>query len=55
MEKARRDELIDLLEKLREKIRENTNPDGSCRFDAEHVKKMLLLTEDILDKSIDND
>ena len=45
-------DLLDTLDRIKQTMAENVDPDGSCRFDLQHMEWMLALTEKTLCDSV---
>ena len=43
--------LFDLIERIKELIKDNSKPDGTCRFNVEQIKCLLEVSEAILKNS----
>ena len=43
--------LFDLIERIKKLIQENSEPDGTCRFNVEQIKCLLEVSEVILKDS----
>ena len=47
-------ELLDIIDRIKKQIQDNTEPDGSCLFNTQEVKWILQLTEKTLQDSVNS-
>ena len=45
-------ELFDMIDSIKKQVQDNAEPDGKCRFDVQHMKWALQITEKTLQDSV---